>query len=124
MSEKKRQRFRVCAVHEQVRETAVEMAHEFYSALMQDDMLYEIWKKRHPNMKGEALENQFVKENLSKFIPQARTTLTLMLQNPSVPEEMKASIHEALVLDSTLKMGWGNAAGLVNMQEILNKRTN
>ena len=91
-------------VHKLVAETAQAMCHEVYDALMQRDDWYRQWKAQHPNLRGPALEEAFVKKNWGKYVDAARATLASMLAKPIDPD-LKESIMSALLLDNTLLRG-------------------
>lgn len=93
--------------HKLVAETAEAMAHELYDTMMQDNQWYKLWRKSHPGMGKVALEELFVRKNFGKMIPQARATLTQMMQSYAAKgdQEMADKIYEALTLDATLIRG-------------------
>jgi hypothetical protein len=90
--------------HFLIKETAEAMGHELYDTMMSDDLWYGLWKKKNPGLSRRALEELFVKNNLSKLLPQARATLAQMLRNSSDPV-LKEQIYDALILDATLVRG-------------------
>jgi hypothetical protein len=90
--------------HFLVKETAEAMGHELYDTMMSDDVWYNLWKKKNPGLRPKELEELFVKNNISKLLPQARATLAQMLRN-SHDERLKETIYEALTLDATLVRG-------------------
>jgi hypothetical protein len=90
--------------HWLVRNTAVEMAHELYDTMMQDNEWYRTWKKQNPSLDREELETRFVERNLPRLLPQARATLAGMLTT-STDERLKEEIYQALILDATLVKG-------------------
>jgi len=90
--------------HKLVAATAEAMAHELYDTMMQDNEWYRIWKARNPEMGAKELEEEFVRKNLSRLLPQARAVLAAMLRNPG-NEGLKEEIYEALVLDASLIRG-------------------
>jgi len=96
-------------VHKMVAETAKAMCHEVYDALMQRDDWYALWKSQHPNLRGAALEEAFVRKNWGKYVDGARATLAGALARP-LDESLKESIMEALMLDNTLLRGRGPTA--------------
>ena len=90
--------------HFLIKETAEAMGHELYDTMMSNDSWYKFWKKKNPGLSSKALEELFVRNNLSKLLPQARATLAQMLRN-SHDERLKETIYEALTLDATLARG-------------------
>lgn len=98
-------RFRVVHAHKQVAETARDMCRATYQGLMgSSNEIYSEWKRTHPGMNAQQLEDAFVRKYWSKHIAPARATLATMLSGP-YDDAFKASIHEALVLDQTLVKG-------------------
>ncbi len=95
--------------HKQVYETATEMAHELYDKLMSDNALAEAWRRQNPECTPKQLENRFVAKHRAKCIPAARATLAAMLTGP-YDDAFKSRVHEALVLDMTLKRGRASQA--------------
>lgn len=92
-------------VHKLVASVAVNAAAELYETLMGDNVMYEAWRKKYPGAGGKTLARMFVEQNWGKCIPVARATLAAMLHDPTISEEHKESIVEALALDSTLMKG-------------------
>jgi hypothetical protein len=90
--------------HKLVYQTAVEMGHELYDVVMQDNEWYEKWKSVNPGLDAKELEDKFVKRNLKVLLPQARSTLAQLLR-VSKDEALKEEVYRALVLDKTLKYG-------------------
>lgn len=91
--------------HELIAETAQAMAHEVWDELAtRDDNWLRWWKSQHPGKALAFLEKAWVASHWARFIPGARAILAGMLANP-IDETQKTRIHEALVLDSTLKRG-------------------
>jgi hypothetical protein len=80
------------------------MAHNVYDELMKRNDWYAAHKRVHPNLSSKALEKIWVKKNQHKFIAAARHTLAGMLALP-YDSDLKDQIHEALVLDATLRAG-------------------
>ena len=91
--------------HKLVANVAMECAAQMYENLMGDNLMYEVWKKRHPGLSAKGLLEAFVKKNWSTCIPIARATLAGMLNDPHLDSEYKESIVEALSLDSSLMRG-------------------
>ena len=90
--------------HVMVADVAKAAAHELYDALMFDNMLNELWRKRFPNLGPKKLEAKFVSMFWGKCIPFARATLAQLLRSP-IDDRQKESIVEALALDATLIRG-------------------
>lgn len=91
--------------HKLVVETAVQMAHELYDAMMMQNEWWEQWKGQNPGVSRHTLEQRFVNKNLPLLVPQARAALAKCLQPGMVPgldEKQKAAIAEALILDNQL----------------------
>jgi len=93
--------------HWRVRETAIAMGHQLYDHLMHDNDFNRIWKERYPDLNSKQREELFVAKNLYRLLPQARATLTQML-NMSYDDVLKEHIYEALLLDATLVRGRSN----------------
>lgn len=90
--------------HFLLRDTAVEMAHEAYGALMKRNDWYALWKQSRPGLNVRALESRWVSEHWGDFIEGARAVLASMLERP-IAEGLKDQIAEALILDNTLVRG-------------------
>ena len=90
--------------HKLVKETAIEMAHECYAALMHRNDWYWDWQAAHPNMGPKALERFWVNQKWGEFVEGARATLAGMLASP-IDEELKIQIYDALCLDQSLIRG-------------------
>jgi hypothetical protein len=90
--------------HKLIASVAQAAAHELYDSLMMDQLLYEVWKKRFPELGSKQLEEEFVKMYWGKCIPFARATLAHLLGKP-IDEAQKESIMEALLLDKSLMRG-------------------
>jgi len=95
---------KVIHAHWRVAQLATEMAHNVYDELMRRNDWYDMHKRMHPNLASKALEKVWVKKNQHKFIAAARHTLAGMLALP-YDSDLKDQIHEALVLDATLRAG-------------------
>jgi len=90
--------------HWRVHQTAVAMGHELYEVVMHDNEWSGQWKRVNPGATAKQLEERFVQRNLKLLLPQARATLTHMLN--TIPDEaLKREIYDALILDATLKYG-------------------
>ena len=98
-------RNRVGGVHKVVATVAKEAAGQLYETVMGDNVIYTEWKRQNPNMNAKQLEKRFIDKNWGKCIEFARATLSLMLNNHSLPEKVREDIYEALVLDNTLVVG-------------------
>lgn len=90
--------------HPLLRATAIEMAGELYDLMMKNNQQYEEWKRLHPELKtaGE-LEIRFLELKWPELIEDARATLAQMLAG-NASEELKVTIHDALVKDNPLRM--------------------
>ena len=94
-------------VHPMVQELALELAHEMYDVTMTKfPEAYASWKLSHPGATPKALEAAFVAKYYGSMVQSARATLAGMLGLP-YDDAFKDRIHEALVLDHTLKLGRG-----------------
>jgi hypothetical protein len=96
-------------VQEMVANTALEIANELYEDFMHNNDIRAQWKKTHPGASEKGLRSSFVKKYWPACIESARATLATMLTGP-LDEAAKATIHEALVLDMTLKRGRNRAS--------------
>lgn len=90
--------------HPLLRATAIEMAGELYDLMMKNNQQYEEWKRLHPELKtaGE-LEIRFLELKWPELIEDARATLAQMLAG-NASEELKVTIHDALVKDNPLRL--------------------
>lgn len=109
-SKQKEQKVSHC--HWRVAKVAKELCAETYELVMSKNEVFAEWKRQHPGTGAVGLENAFVKKNWSRFIPAARTTLTLLLRTP-IDEKTKEEIMETLVLDATLIRGRENPSLVV-----------
>ena len=95
-------------VHPMVANMAIDRIMFVYDQVMSNDALWKTWKEAHPGYTPKQLENAFLERNWGKAVEDARATLAAMLNpatSPSLDEEARIGIHEALVLDASLKMG-------------------
>lgn len=99
--------------HKLVASVAVNAAFELYETMMGDDLYYSAWKARHPGKSAKALARIFVLANAEKCIPVARATLACQLRDPTISDEQKELIVEALALDSTLMKGRREGAEII-----------
>ena len=90
--------------HELIKETADKLCEELYDRVMHDNAVREQWKKTWPLENEEGLRKKFKKRYLPQMIEPARATLSGML-SLSLPDSLKESIYEALLLDATLVLG-------------------
>jgi hypothetical protein len=97
--------------HKLIARTAAGMAFEIYDKLMERNDWYEEWKRKNPDLSGEALANEFVRRIWPTLIDDARATLAGMLACP-LDEGLKEEIYQALCLDSQLIRGRGRATTL------------
>lgn len=85
-----------------IRATAIEMAGELYDLMMKNNQQYTEWKRMHPELNIAQLEIRFLELKWPELIEDARTTLARMLGS-NISEELKVSIHDALVKDNALR---------------------
>lgn len=79
-------------VHTMIEKTAKEMAGAYYEvAASKDNAFFRDWP----------VQRNFIRVNWRNFVLAARQTLTDMLSR-NYPDEMKAKIYDALMLDSSL----------------------
>lgn len=95
---------KISHVHIRVAKVAKELAAESYELVMSHNLVRAEWKRQHPGMGEKGLLRAFVTRNWSRYIPCARTTLTLLLREP-IDEKLKEEILAVLVKDSTLIRG-------------------
>lgn len=103
MSERK-----ISHCHKRIRDVAVALAEANYEELMNNNLLYDAWKKSHPGMGPKSLSKLFVRKKWGLYVELARATLVGLLtqpNNPSIDEKEKEEIMEILALDSTLIRG-------------------
>jgi hypothetical protein len=106
VSPKARKRVRHC--HPMIADAALAIVMESYDALMHDDFCWASWKAQHPGASSKKLEDAYLAYNWGKAVEAAREALTRALNPalaPALSEEDRVKIHEALVLDASLKMG-------------------
>ena len=108
--QKKEQKVSHC--HWRVAKVAKELCAETYELVMSKNEVFAEWKRQHPGASRQGLENAFVAKNWGKFIPAARTTLTLLLRT-TLDEKTKEEIMETLTLDATLIRGRANPSLVV-----------
>jgi hypothetical protein len=90
-----------------VRELAQELAHDLYDITMTKfPEAYSEWRRRHPGANAKQLEDAFVAKYYGSMVQSARATLAGMLSLP-YDDAFKQRIHEALILDGSLKLGRG-----------------
>jgi hypothetical protein len=82
--------------HEIIAETAKNMARETYVMWARQN---NEWFKNHPS------EEEWVQKSWGLYVEAARTTLAMLLGQPSVPDLLKAQIHDALVKDNSVRRG-------------------
>lgn len=99
--------------HKLIAQVAHEAAAELYEVVMANNQVRAEWKRQHPGLSDKGLLNAFVARNWGKCIPLARTTLGLMLRQPSISEAQKEEIVEALALDATLMRGRQNPSQII-----------
>mgnify|MGYP001556543085 CR=1 FL=1 len=94
--------------HKLVVETARKMAEAIYEELAKDNN----WPKVKPELRAglghKIAREKFIQRNLAKFLGEARSTLTEML-NGHYPESLKEEILDALIKDASLMRGRGSA---------------
>lgn len=92
-----------CHVH--IRKVAKEACAMHYEMLMSSsNVVYQMWKKQHPDLTSKQLMQEFVNRHWSKCIDLARATLGSLLTQP-IDEKLKLEIVDILALDSTLIRG-------------------
>lgn len=90
--------------HKLIADTAAEMAHECYDALMHRDDWYALWRSQNPGANAKVLEARWVRQHTKDFLAGARHILTGMLSKP-IDDDLKEAIYKALVLDASLMRG-------------------
>lgn len=91
--------------HNMVASVAVNAAYESYEVLMANNQLFSAWKAKHPGASAKGLALAYVKRYAESHIPIARATLAALLTSPTISEDYKESIVEALALDASLQRG-------------------
>lgn len=99
--------------HKLIASTAANCAAELYETLMSNNQLYDAWKKSHPGAGEKGLRLAFVAKYTSGCLGIARATLARLLESPTISDEHKETIMEALELDASLMMGRKNPAEIV-----------
>lgn len=111
--------------HKYIAKVAKDLARASYQQLMEENFLYEAWKKKNPELVGNPkhLEQAFVNRKWGMFIEAARATLVGLLSqpnNPNIDEKVKDEIMEILALDSSLIRGRVNPAVLAGQVKQIN----
>lgn len=91
--------------HKLIAETAVQMAHELYDTMMQDNQWWEQWKRQNPGASRKVMERRFVNRNIALLVPQARAALAKCLQPgqaSGLSQAQRDEVAEALILDNEL----------------------
>lgn len=91
--------------HPLIRATAIEMAGELYDLMMKNNQQWAEWQRLHPELEGNLaqLEIRFLELKWPELLEDARATLAGMLAGPA-NEELKMTIHDALVKDNPLRL--------------------
>lgn len=91
--------------HPLLRATAIEMAGDLYDLLMKNNVQWEEWKRMHPELGNNLaqLEIRFLELKWPELLEDARATLAGMLAG-GASEELKMTIHDALVKDNPLRL--------------------
>jgi hypothetical protein len=97
-------RMRELHVHELVLATARGITLDDYENLMSSNEIRSAWKAKHPGASELGLQAAFVKRFLAAHVEGARAMLAGMLAQP-IDENLKATIHDALIKDVTLTRG-------------------
>jgi len=81
-------------VHHMIRDTAKAIAGE----------VYEIWASKHSDWYKENRDQKaYIEANWDKFVEAARESLATTLREGKLPDEVKQTIAEALILDNTIR---------------------
>ena len=99
---------RVKHCHPMVANTALDLILAAYEDLMGNNVLYAEWKASYPGASDKLLQTKWIERNWGRGVEAARATLAKMLNPqmcPALDEDARERIHEALVLDNSLKMG-------------------
>lgn len=93
--------------HVMLRSVAIEMAGELYDEMMKDNSIWEDWQRVCPELDRVMAEAKFIELLWPLLVRNGsvRATLAQALASPSLPEDAKWAIHEALCLDSGLTVG-------------------
>lgn len=106
-----RKRVRHC--HPLVASTAIDIVMASFEVLMSDNLHYAMLKNEARDKLGreatsKELEQHWLERNWGKGVEAARHTLARMLDpaaSPGLDNEARERIHEALILDASLRMG-------------------
>jgi len=101
---------RIKAVHPVIANAAYGIVMESYESLMHHNEHWAAFKRQFPGRNGRELEQIYLEWNWAKGVEAARQTLARMLDpavSPSLSNEERVKIHEALVMDKSLQMGRG-----------------
>lgn len=88
--------------HRLVAKTATEMANVLFDEMMRDNRRWALWRRLCPEATPEEIRKRWVSVAWPRLVPQARATLAEMLNRP-LAEGLKRDIHDALVLDQSLR---------------------
>ena len=91
--------------HPLLRATAIEMAGDLYDLMMKNNQQWAEWQRLHPELEGNLaqLEIRFLELKWPELLEDARATLAGMLAG-NASEDLKATIHDALVKDNPLRL--------------------
>lgn len=95
----------VAHCHKMVAAVAREAAGNLFDVVMEDNVVFEEWKRQNPDATHKQLENRFVEKNWGRCLEFARATLATMLSSSAISEEVKDEIVDALVKDNQLVRG-------------------
>ena len=104
----RRMRKRMAHVHPMIAEAALEIIMVEFDNLMHDDHWWKMWKIECDSTNMKVLETKWLEKHWLKGVEAARTHLARMLDpavSPSLDETQRSCIHEALILDASLRMG-------------------
>lgn len=93
-----------------VAKVAVALTYEEYDNVMQNNVLWNGWKRIHPGKSAKALERLFVRKHAHRMLPAARATLARLLKS-HINEDLKNEIASALIRDNSLRRGRNRIVG-------------
>lgn len=99
------------ACHKQIAEVAKVICGELYERLMGDDRFYKAWRNENQGSTIKQMEDRFIERNWTRCVGSARTSLVMILKDPSISEAIKEEVVDILERDRSLVRGRGSYVG-------------
>lgn len=103
--------------HVEIKKVAQGQARVLFEELARRNQIFDQFKRQHPDMTTQQMEDAFVAKVWPQLIDTARATLAGMLRSPSYSEEYKEEIMDILVKDATLIRGRKNPAQVLGVMK-------